>query len=744
MNIQTKTLTIIISCFVILALLLALTLNEIITKSYLKIEKNNVRSDLQRTVNLIKIKQDNLKLMATDWAVWDDSYEFINNPGQKYIDSNLPDSTFTDSNLSFIVYVKKNGKVVYGSAFDGDLEKQVPLPQSLLPHLQVDNVILKSHDSGNSISGFISLSEGLFFISSIPILTSNAEGPSPGVLIMGRRFDQQSVKQLSENLKLDVSIFLPEKLSPQIENIARQLNAETKFLVKQESESSILGYSMFSSIYSAPSFLLKINIPRPVYLQGKKALFLIFISIFIGMLVLIVLVYFLLQKFILNRLSELSSEVEKIQSNGNRKPICKIKDDGNNDEIDILAQNINKMLSTIYSSNIELEKAKNIAEKSSVVKSEFISMINHELRTPLHVVIGYSELLERTELDEEQKKYVKSIQSGGSSLLNIISDVLDFSKTEAGRLEINKTEVNLLLIIKEVKNMFEKSLLNKGLYFDVTISDMLPEYIIMDEYRLKQILLNLLSNAVKFTEVGGVKLVIEVSPSKKYRCVNITFQVTDTGIGIPEINHEKIFEQFFQQEGQDNRKYGGTGLGLAISNKIALLLNGNISLSSRVNKGSVFTLSLNDVEVKTEIPGNKYQDGQNDIQLKSMVMLIADDIKENRELIKNYLQGYSIKFIEAENGTQAVELAIKYTPALILMDIKMPEMDGVEATKRIKKESVLVNIPIIAVSAASIAGENSQQNEALFDDFLPKPLSSKLLKKILEKYIGINTLVNSD
>jgi len=744
LNIQTKTLTIIISCFIILAFLLSLTLNEIITKSYLKIEKNNVRSDLQRTINLIKIEQDNLKLLATDWAVWDDSYEFINNPGKKYIDSNLTDSTFTDSNLSFVAYVKKNGKVVYGGAFDGDLEKQVPLPQSLLPHLQTGNVILKSHRSGGSVSGFISLSEGLFFISSIPILTSNAEGPSPGVLIMGRRFDQQSVKQLSENLKFDVSIFLSEKLSPQFENIARQLNAENKFLVKQESESSILGYNMFSSIYGIPSFLLKINIPRPVYLQGKKAIRLIFVSVFIGMLVLIVLVYFLLQKFILNRLSALSSEVEKIQSKGKRKRIYKIKTDRNNDEIDLLAHSINKMLSTIYESNIELEKAKDIAEKSSVVKSEFISTINHELRTPLHVVIGYSELLENTELNEEQKKYVKSIQSGGSSLLNIINDVLDFSKTEAGRLEINKTEINLPLIIKEVKSMFENSLLDKGLSFDVRISDSLPEYVFMDEYRLKQILLNLLSNAVKFTEVGGVKLVVEVSPSKKYQCVNIIFQVIDTGTGIPEINHEKIFEQFFQQEGQDNRKYGGTGLGLAISNKIALLLNGNISLSSRLNKGSVFTLSLHDVETKTEIPGNKYQDGQYDIQLKSTVILIADDIKENRELIKSYLKGYSIKFIEAANGTQAVELAIEYTPALVLMDIKMPEIDGVEATKRIKKESALVNMPIIAVSAASIAGENSQQNEALFDDFLTKPLSSKLLKKILEKYIGIDTLFSPD
>jgi len=744
LNIQTKTLTIIISCFVVLALLLAVILNEIITKSYLKIEKNNVQTDLQRTVNLIKIEQDNLSLLATDWAIWDDSYEFISHPDKKYVDSNITDSTFTDSNLSFIVFVKNNGKIVYGSAYDENLENQVPLPQSLLPHLQKDKVILKSHLAGNSVSGIISLAEGFFFISSVPILTSNAEGPSPGLLIMGRHFDQQSVKQLSENLRFDVSIFSHETLPPQLENIARQLNADNKFLVKQHSESSILGYSMFASIGGAPSFLLEINIPRPVYLQGRKAVNLIFTSVFIGMLVLIVLVYFLLQKFILNRLSELSSEVEKIQSIGERKRIYKIKVDGDGDEINVLAHSINKMLSTIYKSNIELEKAKNIAEKSSVAKSEFLSTVNHELRTPLHVVIGYSELLERTELNEEQKKYVELILSGGSSLLNIISDVLDFSKTEAGRLEINKTEMNLFLIINEVKSMFEKSLLDKGLYFEVQIPDNLPKYIFMDEYRLKQVLLNLLSNAVKFTEVGGIRFVVEISPSSKSQYVNIDFQVIDTGIGIPEINHEKIFEQFVQQDGQDNRKYGGTGLGLAISKKIALLLNGNISLSSRVNKGSVFTLSLYDVEIKTAMLEDKFQDGQDNTQLKSTVILIADDIKENRELIKNYLKGYSIKFIEAENGAQAVELSIKYIPALILMDIKMPEIDGIEATKRIKKESALVSIPIIAVSAASIAGETSQQNEALFDDFLTKPLSSKLLKKILVKYIGVTTLFSPD
>ena len=743
MNIQTKTLTIIISCFVILAFLLSMMLNEIITKSYLKIEKNNVRSELQRTINLIKIEQDNLKLLATDWAVWDDSYEFINNPNKKYIDSNFTDSTFTESNLSFVAYVNKSGKVVYGDAFDAELERQVPLPESLLPHLQTDKVILKSYYSGDSVSGFVSLSEGLFLISSIPVLTSNAEGPSPGVLIMGRRFDRQSIKKLSDDLKIDVSIFSHAKLSPQFKSIAQQLNSKNKFLVKEESNNSILGYKMFSSIYGTPSFLLKINIPRPVYLQGEKTVSLVFVSIFIVMLVLIVLVYFLLQKFILNRLLKLSCQVEKIKNKDEKKHIHKIKVDGNNDEINHLANSINNMLSTIYESNIELEKAKGIAEKSSVAKSEFLSTINHELRTPLHVVVGYSELLENTSLDENQKQYVKSILSGSSSLLEIINDVLDFSKAESGRLEVKKTEMNLSFFLEEIKNMFKKNFLDKGLYFEIKAPDNLPEYIFMDEYRLKQILLNLLSNAVKFTENGGVKLAVEVLPTGKPRYVNINFLVIDTGIGIPEINHEKIFEQFVQQEGQDNRKYGGTGLGLAISKKIALLLNGTISLASSVNKGSVFTLSLNEVETQTETLENKLQNEQYDVQLKPAVILIADDIIENRELIKSYLESYSIKFIEAENGAQSVESAIKYHPDLILMDIKMPEMDGIEATRRIKKERALENIPIIALSAASVAGENLQQNEALFDGFLTKPLSIKLLLKILRKYIGISNSIQS-
>ena len=483
MKIQTKTLAIILSSFLILALLLSFALNKIVTESYVQLEKNDVHGDLQRTLNLIKIEQDNLSLLTVDWAIWDDTYEFIKNPNKKYIESNLVESTFTESKLSIIAYVNRAGKIIFGSAYDSTLETKIPLPKSFLPHLQLNKPLLQSKNSDDGVSGIISLPEGVFFVSSVPILTSNGDGPSPGTLIMARRFDKAFTEHLSKNLNFDVSIFPYEKLDAKLKHIANQLNNKNKFILVNNNEKSNSGYSFISTIYNKPSFLLKIDIGRPIYQQGKKTIYLMIVSIFIIIFILVVLVYVLLQIIILNRLSKLSSQVNDINNKKNERiKLYEVKTDKyKNDEIEQLTHSINNMLSTIYESNIDLEKAKKIAESASKAKSEFLSTMNHELRTPLHVVTGYSQLLSNTNLDEKQEGYVNSILTGSSSLLNVINDMLDYSKIESGQLSMDKKKMSLSFLIDDIKHMFGISLSEEDLYFDVTISQNIPESIMMDE-----------------------------------------------------------------------------------------------------------------------------------------------------------------------------------------------------------------------------------------------------------------------
>jgi len=385
----------------------------------------------------------------------------------------------------------------------------------------------------------------------------------------------------------------------------------------------------------------------------------------------------------------------------------------------------------------ELKSKRYAAEDASQAKTEFISTISHEIRTPLNVVIGYSDLLSMSELNDKQKKYINSIRAGGESLLNIINDVLDLAKIEAGKLEIENKVFNLNSLIEEVSLMFQKQISDKGLSFELIIDKQLPVYIVLDEHRLKQILMNLISNAIKFTDQGSI--VIRVCVLNILQdTIDLRFEIQDSGLGISEEFHQKIFDLFSQQDGQDTRRYGGTGLGLSICQKLSTMLNGEIKLNSVLNEGSLFSLNLYNVETVKQfesIVRKQAIDVSEQILFETKI-LIVDDISANRKLLCEFLNEDLIEIIEAANGIEAIEMAHKHKPDLILMDIKMPEMDGVEATKRIKADARLKDIPIIAVTASSIKGSDVEQRKALFDDYLTKPVQLKVLLDAVKKFIG--------
>ena len=382
----------------------------------------------------------------------------------------------------------------------------------------------------------------------------------------------------------------------------------------------------------------------------------------------------------------------------------------------------------------ELKNKHLVAEDASKAKSEFLSTMSHELRTPLNVVTGYIELLNMTPLTDDQKNYIKSIQAGSTSLLSIINDILDFAKIESGKLNIDLSSFSIRDMLDEINDMFSLTTVEKNIQFTITTSANVPDSIISDFNRLKQILVNLLSNAIKFTDNGYVKLLVNAIAAESNSTVNLNFIVEDSGIGIHQEYLDKIFNHFEQQSGQDSRKYGGSGLGLAISKKLALLLNGDLTVKSQLDNGSTFTLSLNDVEVsKSHIPS--MQDSP-EIVLPPATVLIADDMAANRKLLINYLRNHPVNFIEACNGKEAVDLAKQHIPDLILMDIKMPEMDGTEASTILRSDKTTRDIPIIAISASSIHEDNTELKEALFDEYLTKPLKLNTLIHKLSIYLN--------
>jgi signal transduction histidine kinase/CheY-like chemotaxis protein len=411
-----------------------------------------------------------------------------------------------------------------------------------------------------------------------------------------------------------------------------------------------------------------------------------------------------------------------------------------NDRLEDLVEERTKELKKneerILAFNAELEQRINERtaqlDAANRAKSEFLANMSHEIRTPMNAVLGYAELLGFMLEDKTQKNYIESIKSSGKSLLTLINDILDLSKIEAGKLELQFEFVNTHSFFSEFERIFSLRTSEKGLKFILEISSGTPAGIFIDDARVRQIILNLIGNAIKFTENGSVKLkvytenpqIINYSKGKTDEFIDLVIEVTDTGIGISKEMQEEIFNPFVQVQGQDVRKYGGTGLGLAITYRLVHLMNGTIEIESHLNKGSSFKIRIPEISYLRDIEkrSEEIQFDTEDIVFEKATIIVADDVEHNRKFLIDALSKTNIKIVEAEDGLKAFNLAKKIVPDLIITDIRMPNLDGFSLLNKIKSNDTLKHIPVIAYSASVMKAQRDRIRDSEFTGLLIKPV----------------------
>jgi PAS domain S-box-containing protein len=384
----------------------------------------------------------------------------------------------------------------------------------------------------------------------------------------------------------------------------------------------------------------------------------------------------------------------------------------------------------------ELHLARKAAEDANQAKSIFLANMSHEIRTSMNAILGFSEILRGMNSDPAQSQYLNSIQSSGKSLLGLINDILDMSKVEAGKLELEYTTIDASAVFNDMQPIFAQKVDEKGIDFLLDLDESLPPALILDETRLRQVLINLLSNAIKFTEEGHVQLSAQVEKGGDGQSkIDLHLAVEDTGIGIPADQQGKVFGAFEQTKGQSYTKFGGTGLGLAITKKLIEMMDGEVWIESEVGKGSTFHIRLREVAVAAmeDLAAPEAMDVEG-LVFEPASILVVDDIETNRQLVNAFLQPHGLMPMEAADGKEGLQQARRLTLDLILTDIRMPEMDGVEMTRLLREDAKTREIPIVALTA-SVMRQDEDEVRDLCDGFLKKPVSKGALIQELCRFL---------
>jgi signal transduction histidine kinase/CheY-like chemotaxis protein/HPt (histidine-containing phosphotransfer) domain-containing protein len=713
----------------------------ILIERFSRLEEDEVRLGLKRAHAAVGGLLDALAATAQDYGNWDDSYAFLAAPGEAFIQANFVDATFQNLKLDVVLIASAQGEILYSQGYDLDKKEMRDTPPGWLALMARNGLLGRGVVEGESAGrrGLLLTDEGPLMAVAKPVLTSEVKGPARGVLVMGRLVGEDEVEHLGRLTLQKLSWVDAGELPPQLAERGRDGGGENgeATLSRPLSRETVEGFSLVRDMSGQAIGAWRVETERALYAKGLAATAYFLAVIGAGGALFSLGFWILLERAVLGRLWRLSAQVEEI---GQDPDTGRRVEESGGDEIGGLGRSINVMLGSLERSagetralTGELWAAKEAAEEASRAKGSFLAIMSHEIRTPLNALIGFTDLAMVQKPQGRLAGYLEDIRAASAQLRALIEEILDFSKIEAGKLALEHAPFSMRDTVENVARLMRSRAAMKGISFEVFLDPDLPDTVVGDSLRLRQVIANLSDNAVKFTSQGGVCVRVSRDPGAAGRAT-VRFDVSDTGMGIEPEAKERLFQAFTQADSSTTRRFGGTGLGLAISSQLVELMGGKLDVRSVPGRGSDFFFTL---EFETG-QALKAPDAAEilDAEITGKVILVAEDNAFNRKILKEIIEGAGGKALMAANGKEALLAALGQDVDAVVMDMHMPEMDGLEAARALREHPCCREVPIIALSAAAMPDDRARCLEAGMNDFLAKPATRAQILSALARWTG--------